>query len=58
MATSKIIEDMCNEAKIHGSIIVLKEMKLSDDQIVTFLESMYDFLSKEEAEKFVKDFED
>ena len=37
MATSKIIEDMCNEAKIHGSIIELKEMKLSDDQIVTFL---------------------
>ena len=54
----RTIEIMRNEAEIQGAIKACKKMQLSDVQIVDYLVSTYDYLSEEEAEKLVEDFED
>ena len=52
------IEIMRNEAAIQASIKAYKRVNIPDEKISEYLLEDFDFLSKKEAEKLVKEYED
>ena len=63
--TEKGVESMCrtmevmrNEAEIKGVISGAKNFNISNDKIVEYLVSTYDYLSEDEAVRLVKEFDE
>lgn len=54
----RTIELMRNEAAVQASIITAKSFGATDEQIVGHLVSIYSYLSKDEAVKLVKEYEE